>query len=124
MSEPNVGSSWPEFPPAATQVVDAGLQLFAYLLPLQDLATAGRIIQMLVDGARSPRFDRNIGRRAAAQVNASMAVLLSLRRAMISPTKQVRDVFGNASITTILSGFLKVGHENFEISTDFNTYCT
>ncbi|KAI0311044.1 clathrin-coated vesicle protein [Amylostereum chailletii] len=105
--ESGADASWPEFPPAATQVVDAGLHLFAYLLPLQDLNTTGRTIAMLVDTVRSPRFDRNVGRKAAVQVNATMAIVLALRQASAASTRAVRDVFGSANITSILSSYLK-----------------
>ncbi|THH16286.1 hypothetical protein EW146_g4324 [Bondarzewia mesenterica] len=99
--------SWPEFSPAATAVVDAGLNLFAHLLPLQDVASASRTITQLIDSVRSPKFDKNIGRKAAAFTNATTSILLSLRQAMVSPSRQARDIFGSSQMTAPISAFLK-----------------
>ncbi|KAI0277285.1 clathrin-coated vesicle protein [Russula aff. rugulosa BPL654] len=102
-------SFWPEFPPPLTQVVDAALALFARLLPLQDSASAGRLITFMIDSVKSPKYDKNIGRKAAVQVNAAIAILLAIRQAMTSPSKHVREVFGSTAVTTPLSSFLKDG---------------
>ena len=101
-------SFWPEFPPPLTQVVDAALALFARLLPLQDSASAARLIAFMIDSVKSPKYDKNVGRKTAVQVNAAIAVLLALRQAMAAPSKHVREVFGSTTVTTPLSSFLKV----------------
>jgi hypothetical protein len=100
--------SWPEFPPSATQAVDAGLNLFAYLLPLQDVSGATRTITLLTDALRSPKLERNVGRKAAVRLNATMSVVLALRRVMANPTRNAREIFGNTQVSTALSSFLKV----------------
>ncbi|KAH9052913.1 clathrin-coated vesicle protein [Lactarius deliciosus] len=102
-------SFWPEFPPPLTQAVDAALALFARLLPLQDPTSAARLITLMIDSVKSPKYDKNIGRKAAVQVNATIAILLALRQAMTSPSKHIRDVFGSPGVTTPLSSFLKDG---------------
>lgn len=102
-------SFWPEFPPPLTQAVDAALALFARLLPLQDPTSAARLITLMIDSVKSPKYDKNIGRKAAVQVNATIAILLALRQAMTSPSKHIREVFGSPGVTTPLSSFLKDG---------------
>ena len=62
----------------------------------------------MIDSVKSPKYDKNIGRKAAVQVNATIAILLALRQAMASPSKHIREVFGSAGVTTPLSSFLKV----------------
>jgi hypothetical protein len=101
-------SFWPEFAPPLTQVVDAALALFARLLPLQDSASAARLLTFMIDSVKSPKYDKNVGRKAAVQVNAAIAILLAMRQAMASPSKHVREVFGSTAVTTPLSSFLKV----------------
>ena len=101
-------SFWPEFPPPLTQAVDAALELFACLLPLQDPSSAARLITLMIDSVKSPKYDKNIGRKAAVQVNATIAILLALRQAMASPSKHIREVFGSTGVATPLSSFLKV----------------
>ncbi|KAI0258392.1 clathrin-coated vesicle protein [Gloeopeniophorella convolvens] len=102
-------SFWPEFPPPLTQAVDTGLALFARLLPLQDAASAARLIVLMIDSVKSPKYDKNIGRKAAVQVNATVAIVLAMRQAMASPSRHVRDAFGSTNVTTALSSFLKDG---------------
>jgi HEAT repeat-containing protein 5 len=98
----------PEFPPPLTQAVDAALALFAHFLPLQDSSSAARLITLMIDSVKSPKYEKNIGRKAAVQVNAAIAILLAIRQAMTSPSRQVREVFGSIAVTTQLSSFLKV----------------
>ena len=112
---------WPEFPPAATGAVDAGLSLFSELLPLQDSTLVTRTITQLIEATRSPKFDKNIGRKAAALINASMAILLALRQAMGSSSRQVRDIFGLAQVTAPISAFLKACLAIFRSATSVNT---
>ncbi|ESK97884.1 clathrin-coated vesicle protein [Moniliophthora roreri MCA 2997] len=93
-----------EPPPPATSVVDAAIELFAQLLPLQDLASNSRTITQLLESVRSPKFDKNIGRKVAVSINASIAIVLALRNAT---TPQARDTLGSAQITGLLAPFLK-----------------
>lgn len=109
-------SFWPEFPPPLTQVVDAALALFARLLPLQDSASAARLITSMIDFVKSPKYDKNVGRKAAVQVNAAIAILLAMRQAMASPSKHVREVFGSTAVTMPLSSFLTVRSSKSRLS--------
>ena len=109
-------SFWPEFPPPLIQVVDAALALFARLLPLQDPTSTARLITLMIDSVKSPKYEKNVGRKAAVQVNAAIAILLAMRQAMASPSKHVREVFGSTAVTTPLSSFLKVRLRNIPTS--------
>lgn len=90
-------------------MVDHAIQLFSLLLPIQDPESATRAVKELVDSTRSPRLDRNAGRRAAVLINANIALCLALRAAANS-VRQGREALGNSKVTNTLSGFLKVLH--------------
>ncbi|KAF8630604.1 hypothetical protein AX15_002831 [Amanita polypyramis BW_CC] len=93
--------------PPLTAVVDAAVELFAQLLPLQDLAIATRTVNTLLDAIRSSKLEKNVGRKVAVSVNASVAIVLALRNATTSVhARQARDILGSTQITTLLSSFL------------------
>ncbi|KAF7308406.1 Clathrin-coated vesicle protein [Mycena chlorophos] len=94
-----------EPPPALTAVVDTAIELFAQLLPLQDLATTTKIVTLLVDSVRSSKLEKNTGRKAAVSINGAVALVLALRQAMA--TRRARDTFGSSQVTSLLSSFLK-----------------
>ncbi|CAA7266119.1 unnamed protein product [Cyclocybe aegerita] len=95
-----------EPPPPATAVVDTAIELFSRLLPLQDLQATQKIIALLVESVRSPKLEKNAGRKAAVFVNATVALVLTLRYASATNFRQARDTFGNGQITSLLSPFL------------------
>ncbi|KAK2459742.1 hypothetical protein APHAL10511_008243 [Amanita phalloides] len=96
-----------EPPPPTTAVVDAAIELFAQLLPLQDLTIAMRTLNTLLEAIRSPKLEKNAGRKAAVTVNATLAIVLVLRNAMsVIHAKHARDVLGNTQVTGLLSPFL------------------
>ncbi|TFK60204.1 clathrin-coated vesicle protein [Pluteus cervinus] len=95
-----------ESPPPATAVVDCAIDLFARLLPLQDLSSTSKIITQLLESVRSPKLEKNAGRKAAVQVNAAVAVVLALRNTS-GGTRHARDIFGSSQVTGLLSPFLK-----------------
>ncbi|TFK25105.1 clathrin-coated vesicle protein [Coprinopsis marcescibilis] len=95
-----------EPPPGATAVVDSAIELFSRLLPLQDLMSTNRVITQLLESVRSPRLEKNAGRRAAVFINATVATVLALRVATASHSRQCRDTFGSSQITSLLSPFL------------------
>ncbi|KIK61652.1 hypothetical protein GYMLUDRAFT_73165 [Collybiopsis luxurians FD-317 M1] len=96
-----------EPPPPATSVVDSAVNLFAELLPLQDLGSITRAITQLLDSVRSPKLEKNIGRKAAVLVNAAIALVLALRTATTSHFRESRETFGSSQLTNLLSSFLK-----------------
>ncbi len=98
-----------EPPPATTSVVDTAIELFAQLLPLQDLTSTIKILTLLVESVRSPKLEKNAGRKAAVFINAAVAVVLALRQAMSSTqSRRAKDTFGSTQVTALLSPFLKV----------------
>ncbi len=99
---------WPEPPPSATAVVDAAIELFAALLPQQDLPSCKRVVTELTDLPKSPKLERNPGRKAAVLMNISTALTLALRHAIAGHSKQARETFGNAQVSSPLAAFLKV----------------
>jgi hypothetical protein len=103
-------SKWLEPPPAATSVVDAAINLFAQLVPLQDIPSTTRALTQLLESVRSPKLEKNSGRKAAVLVNATIALVLALRRVSVSHFRRARETFGNALVTSILAPFLKVRH--------------
>ncbi|KAH0586658.1 hypothetical protein H2248_007874 [Termitomyces sp. 'cryptogamus'] len=95
-----------EPPPPATSVVDTAIELFAQLLPLQDLTSTARIITQLLESVKSPKLEKNSGRKAAVYINATIGLLLALRQATTSHFRQTRETFGSTQITSLLSPFL------------------
>lgn len=104
----NLEIEWPEPPPSATSVVDAAIELFAALLPLQDAASSAKVINEVVESTRSAKLDRNSGRKAAVLVNGTVAIALALRVATTSHARRCRDTIGSSSASSVLSSFLKV----------------
>ncbi|KAF8333580.1 ARM repeat-containing protein [Cantharellus anzutake] len=96
-----------EPPPASTGVVDASIELFSLLLPNQTAEAAARIIHQVIDAIRSPKLDRNSGRKAAVRLNTTFAILCALRRAMRSSMRQAREVFGSPNVSSMILDFLK-----------------
>ncbi|CDW99194.1 hypothetical protein [Sporisorium scitamineum] len=69
-------------PPAATGVVDAGIQLFTALFPYQERDIQVAAIEAMLAHTRSTKLDRNPGRKQAIQVNVVVAILGALRVAV------------------------------------------
>ncbi|KAF8584408.1 ARM repeat-containing protein [Ramaria rubella] len=103
-----VSHIWPEPPPPATSVTDAAIELFATLLPIQDNQSSMRAIAQVIDFVRSPKLERNTGRKAAVLVNATVALLLALRSATASHFRHAKDTLGNPQVTAALADFFKV----------------
>lgn len=94
-------------PSAPTAVVDAAIELFALLLPAQDLVTVERFVNQVIEFARAARLERNVGRKAAVSINVSTALFVALNNGALN-TKHARDTFGSAQVGQTLSAFLKV----------------
>ena len=88
--------------------MDAAIELFAALLPMQDAASAAKVINEVVDSTRSAKLEKNSGRKAAVLVNGTVAVALALRVATTSHARRCRDTIGSSSAASPLSSFLKV----------------
>lgn len=95
-------------PPAApTGVVDAALELFSLLLPVQDLGTIERYVSRVIDSVKSPKLERNAGRKSAAVLNAAVGFILALRHSTQN-SRRARDTFGSPQISQVLAKFAKV----------------
>ncbi|EJD04810.1 clathrin-coated vesicle protein [Fomitiporia mediterranea MF3/22] len=99
-------NEWPEPPPPATAVVDAAIELFAALLPLQDSSSCGRVINEALESTRSQKLEKNAGRKAAVVVNTTVAIALALRIATTSYARTCKDTLGGTQIANNLSSFL------------------
>ncbi|PPQ91330.1 hypothetical protein CVT25_003770 [Psilocybe cyanescens] len=95
-----------EPPPPATSVVDTAIELFSRLLPLQDLPSTIKVVTQLLESVRSPKLEKNAGRKSAVLINATVALVLALRNATTSHFRQAKDTFGSSQITSLLSPFL------------------
>ncbi|KAG1904032.1 armadillo-type protein [Suillus fuscotomentosus] len=94
-------------PPPVSSVCDAAIELFSQLLPAQDLSTTLRTISHLIESNRSPKLDKNAGRRTAVMLNSVVAIVRTLRVAMISYHRQSKDTLGHSQVTSALGAFLK-----------------
>ncbi|KAG1883078.1 hypothetical protein F4604DRAFT_1920974 [Suillus subluteus] len=94
-------------PPPVSSVCDAAIELFSQLLPAQDLSTTLRTINHLIESNRSPKLDKNAGRRAAVMFNSVVAIVRTLRVSMISHHRQSKDTLGHSQVTSALGAFLK-----------------
>lgn len=94
-------------PPPVSSVCDAAIELFSQLLPVQDLSTTLRTISHLIESNRSPKLDKNSGRRAAVMLNSVVAIVRTLRVSMISHHRQSKDILGHSQVTSALGAFLK-----------------
>jgi hypothetical protein len=103
--------SWPEPPPPATGVVDSAIELFAHILPLQDAVACHRMIAQLIESVRSPKLERNPARKAAVFINATSALLLSLRLTA-TRFRQAQQTLGSPQCAAALADFLKVRVNN------------
>ena len=95
-------------PAATSAAVDASIELFARLLPIQDLPTVTRTVTQLVESVKSPKLDKNSGRKAALLINSVVAIARALRCAMESHSRQAKETLGHSQVTTPLAFLLKV----------------
>ena len=82
------------------------MELFSHLMLLQDPQSATKMIGLLVELVRSPKLERNIGRKAAVFVNAVFSILMTLRLANGGNMRQAREVLGNPQASGSLGDFL------------------
>ncbi|KIJ41885.1 hypothetical protein M422DRAFT_60390 [Sphaerobolus stellatus SS14] len=100
--------AWPEPPPPMTAVTNAAIELFAALLPIQDTQSLSKAISQLVESTKSPKLERNTGRKAAVLINATIALLLALRTATTGNVRQAKEAFGAGQVPAILADFLRI----------------
>lgn len=105
--------AWPEPPPPATGVVDAAIELFSVLLPLQDIPSASLTISHVIQCVRSSKLERNLGRKSAVFINATVALLFALRKG--SQLRNTREVFGSTRVASTLADFVKVSYRHCRV---------
>lgn len=66
-----------------------------------------KILSQLLEFVRSPKLEKNLGRKAAVTINAAVAIVLTLRHASNTNFRQAKETFGNSQLTSLLAPFLK-----------------
>jgi hypothetical protein len=97
-----------ESPPSATGVVDAAIRLYGSLMPNQTITGCATVLQHQLEFVRSPKLERNNGRRLAVKFNSVVTLLLALREVTASGRRSAKETFGHQSIVLLLSPFLLV----------------
>lgn len=97
-----------QVPPPATGVVDAAVEVFSWLLPSQSPECYTRILEQLATFTRSPKVERNPGRRMAILVNASVALVGVLRFSMASASKHAGDKIALPQVSKHMREIAKV----------------
>ncbi|KAH8084924.1 ARM repeat-containing protein [Cristinia sonorae] len=95
-----------EAPSPATAAVNAAIELFARLLPVQDSSSSLKAVTKLLEATESVKLERNTGRKAAVLMNSTIALALTFKYAQ-SHGRQGAEVFGNVQVSTPLASFLK-----------------
>lgn len=92
--------------PPPTAAVDAGIELFASLIPYQKRDIQIAAFEKLLSYSRSTRLEKNPGRRMAIQANICTAILGTLRMAMHSTNQRTPGGFNNDRLTTAIRTLL------------------
>ncbi|KAF9581978.1 hypothetical protein BGW38_000822, partial [Lunasporangiospora selenospora] len=85
--------SLPKPRPIATGVIDAAIELFAILLPLQSSALQGSLLDELSKLIKTSTLDKNPGRKMAIHVNAVVALLGATKYAMSENRRSEHKAF-------------------------------
>lgn len=93
--------------PAQTAVIDSGVDLFAALLPHQGVDTLMQSVTLMTNHLRSPKLERNPGRKQAVYYNILVALQSALRQASDGPLRRVRETLGSASVTDVMKTLLQ-----------------
>lgn len=93
--------------PAATEVVNAAVNLFALALPLQSPKVQESSVEQIATLLSSPHLQRNPGRKAAITVNVGVALLHALKVAIRESDGPGGEL--NAASEKIFQELLQVG---------------
>ncbi|KAG0005572.1 hypothetical protein BGZ79_003817 [Entomortierella chlamydospora] len=99
--------SLPKPRPVATGIIDAAIELFAILLPLQSSALQGSLMDDLSKMLKSSTLDKNPGRKMAIQVNAVVAILGSTKYAMAEGKKHEQHAFEGPLASSLSQSILR-----------------
>ncbi|KAI7831757.1 armadillo-type protein [Gamsiella multidivaricata] len=99
--------SLPKPRPIATGVIDAAIELFAILLPLQSSALQGSLMDDLSKMLKSSTLDKNPGRKMAIQVNAVVAILGATKYAMAEGKRHEQHAFEGPLASSLSQSILR-----------------
>ncbi|KAF9084004.1 hypothetical protein BGX23_010924 [Mortierella sp. AD031] len=99
--------SLPKPRPVATGVIDAAIELFAILLPLQSSVLQGSMMDDLSKMLKSSTLDKNPGRKMAIQVNAVVALLGATKYAMTEGKRHEQRAFEGPLASSLSQSILK-----------------
>ncbi|KAF9537032.1 hypothetical protein EC957_008976, partial [Mortierella hygrophila] len=99
--------SLPKPRPVATGVIDAAIELFAILLPLQSSVLQGSMMDDLSKMLKNSTLDKNPGRKMAIQVNAVVALLGATKYAMAEGKRHEQRAFEGPLASTLSQSILK-----------------
>lgn len=103
-SHPLVTSPKPA--PPQTAVIDAGVDLFAVMLPHQNTESLFQVLGTLSSHLRSSKLERNPGRKQAIVANSMAALRRSLSNAEVAGVK-ARKAFASSQVTDLIKGLLQ-----------------
>ncbi|KAF9348960.1 hypothetical protein BGX34_002136 [Mortierella sp. NVP85] len=99
--------SIPKPRPVATGIIDAAIELFAVLLPLQSSALQGSLIEELSKMLKSSSLDKNPGRKMAIQVNTVVAILGATKNAMAEGKRHEQRAFEGPIASSLSQSILR-----------------
>ncbi|KAF9902676.1 hypothetical protein EC991_004634 [Linnemannia zychae] len=99
--------SLPKPRPIATGVIDAAIELFAILLPLQSSVLQGSMMDDLSKMLKNSTLDKNPGRKMAIQVNAVVALLGATKYAMAEGKRHEQHAFEGPLASSLSQSILK-----------------
>ncbi|KAK4123547.1 ARM repeat-containing protein [Parathielavia appendiculata] len=99
------GPSLPD--PAATEVVNMAIQLFAFVFPLTPAKVQESVLEQVTTFLAAGSLQRDPGRKAAINVNVAMA-LLSILRVAVKETKSPPGDVTNAAVEKLIQDLLRV----------------
>ncbi|KAG0334962.1 hypothetical protein BG004_000194 [Podila humilis] len=99
--------SLPKPKPVATGVIDAAVELFAILLPLQSGALQGSLVDGLSKMLKSSILDKNPGRKMAIQVNSVVALLGATKYAMSENKRAEHRAFEGPLASSLSQSILR-----------------
>ncbi|KAG0324957.1 hypothetical protein BGZ99_001259, partial [Dissophora globulifera] len=99
--------SLPKPRPVATGVIDAAIELFAILLPLQSSALQGTLMDDLSKMLKNSTLDKNPGRKMAIQVNTVVAILGATKYAMAEGKRHEQRAFEGPLASSLSQSILR-----------------
>ncbi|KAG0088006.1 hypothetical protein BGZ92_006713 [Podila epicladia] len=99
--------SLPKPRPVATGVIDAAVELFSILLPLQSSALQGSLMDDLSKMLKNSTLDKNPGRKMAIQVNSVVALLGATKYAMSENKRAEHRAFEGPLASSLSQSILR-----------------